>query len=65
MEEVYRHETSVFENQFGLISRRSTANAIYLLTINEKKYRENNRNMDMIVIDSKKVFDRVLKDLLR
>ena len=64
IEQRSRHETTISENQFGFMPRRSTMETIYLLRRLMKRYRDKKKDLQMVFIDLKKVviirrFDRV------
>ncbi|GJZ37555.1 retrovirus-related pol polyprotein LINE-1 [Tanacetum coccineum] len=60
-----RRETSVSENQFGFMPRRSTIEAIHLLRNLMEKYRERQRDLHMAFLDLEKAYDSVSQELIR
>ena len=64
MERRMRDITEVSENQFGFMPGRSTMGAIFLLRRVIEKYKEKKRDIYMIFIDLKEVYDRVPRDII-
>lgn len=49
--------TTTSDNQFGLMPRRSTMEAIYLLRRLIEKYREKKKDLYMVFVDYNKAYD--------
>lgn len=56
--------TSVSENKFGFISRRSTMEAIHNLRNFIEKYEEKKQYLNVMFINFEKIYDRVPRDIL-
>jgi hypothetical protein len=59
-----RGVTNVTENQFGFMPRRSTIEAIFLIRQLMERCREQKKDMYMIFIDLKKVYDKVTRNVM-
>ena len=64
MERQLQDIIKVSENQFGFMPDKSTMEVIYLLKRVIEKYREKKRDIHMVFIDLKKVYDRVPQDII-
>ena len=56
-----RAENLVSNNQFEFMPKRSTIKTIYLLKRLRKKYTKKKKDLHMVFIDLKKIYDRVPK----
>lgn len=54
----------ITENQFGSIPRRSTTEVIYLVRRLMERYKKSHKNLCMIFIDLKNIYDRVTREIL-
>jgi hypothetical protein len=59
-----RGVTNVTENQFGFMPRRSTIEAIFLIRQLMERCREQKKDMYMIFIDLKNVYDKVTRNVM-
>ncbi|GJZ56551.1 retrovirus-related pol polyprotein LINE-1 [Tanacetum coccineum] len=59
-----RRETSVSENQFSFMPRRSSVKAIHLIRGLMEKYRERQRDLHMAFLDLEKAYDSVPRELI-
>ena len=64
IEQRLRHETTISENHFGFIPRRSTMETIYLLRRLMERYHDKKKDLHMVFIDFEKTYDKVLRDLI-
>jgi Reverse transcriptase (RNA-dependent DNA polymerase) len=58
-----RKLTTVSKNQFGLMPGRSTMEAIFLIRQLMERYREQ-KDLHMIFIDLKKVYDKIPRNII-
>ncbi|XP_075099526.1 uncharacterized protein LOC142176295 [Nicotiana tabacum] len=66
MEASVRRSVSIFENQFGFISSRSTTESIHLIWRLVEQYMDRRNDLHMVFIDLEKVYDMVpMEDLWR
>jgi phosphoheptose isomerase len=59
-----RKLTTVSKNQFEFIPGRSIMEAIFLIRQLMERYREQKKGLNMIFIDLKKVYDKILKNIM-
>jgi hypothetical protein len=59
-----REVTNVTENQFGFMSRRSTMDAIFLIRQLMERCKEQKKDLHMIFIDLKKVYDKATRNAM-
>jgi hypothetical protein len=58
-----RGVTNVTESQFGFVPERSTMEAIFLIRQLMKRYREQKKDLHMVFIDLKKVYNKLPKNI--
>ena len=51
-------------NQFGLMSGRSTMEAIFLIRQVMERYREKKKDLHMVFIDLEKTYDKIPKNVM-
>lgn len=54
----------ISEQQYSLLSRKSTTDAIFALRTLMEKYREGRKELDCVFVDLKKAYDRVRREEL-
>ncbi|GKC30194.1 retrovirus-related pol polyprotein LINE-1 [Tanacetum coccineum] len=59
-----RRETTVFENQFDFMPRRTLVEAIHLIRSLMEKYMERQRDLHLAFLDLKKAYDGVPRELI-
>jgi hypothetical protein len=59
-----RGVTNITENQFGLMSERSTMEAIFLIRQVMERYREQKKDLHMIFIDVKNAYDKLPRNVM-
>lgn len=60
-----RRGVSIFENQLGFMSRRSTTKAIYIVRRLVEKYSERKRDLHILYIDVENAYGKVSREVLR
>lgn len=64
LETPFRRIVTILDKQIGFIPGRFTMDAVFALRILKKKYHEKGRALNMVFVDLKKAFDRVLRKLI-
>lgn len=59
-----RRRVSISENQFGIMSRRSSTGTIHIVRRSVEKYRKRKRDLLIVFINLEKAYNKVPRDVL-